>query len=121
MCRLAARMNAGNTVRNDAGYTLSMSINASLSRAPRQRVPSCITDVSVRSRVWLEVRGEFAIGQGGIDLLVRIQQRGSLARAARDLGWSYRHAWGYVRRAERILQVGLITTRTAKGQLAARR
>ena len=69
----------------------------------------------MRSKVWLEVRGEFAIGQGGIDLLVRIQQRGSLARAARDLGWSYRHAWGYVRRAERILRVGLITTRNGKG------
>ena len=108
-------MNAGNTARNDAGYTLSMSIDASLSRAPRQRVPPCITDVCVRSKVWLEVRGEFAIGQGGIDLLVRIRQRGSLARAARDVGWSYRHAWGYVRRAERVLRVPLIATRSGKG------
>jgi molybdate transport system regulatory protein len=108
-------MNAGTAARKDAGYTLSMSIDASLFGTPRQRVPPCITDVSVRSKVWLEVRGEFAIGQGGIDLLARIRQCGSLARAARDVGWSYRHAWGYVRRAERVLRVALIATRSGKG------
>jgi molybdate transport system regulatory protein len=69
----------------------------------------------VRSKVWLEVRGEFAIGQGGIELLARVARRGSLARAARDVGWSYRHAWGYVRHAERVLGVRLLSTTSGKG------
>lgn len=92
-----------------------MAIDTSWPRAHRQRVPLCISDVSVRSKVWLEVRGEFAIGQGGIELLARIARQGSLARAARDVGWSYRHAWGYVRHAESVLGVRLLSTKTGKG------
>ena len=92
-----------------------MAIDTSMPRTPRQRVPPCITDVRVRSKVWLEVRGEFAIGQGGIELLARVARNGSLARAAVDVGWSYRHAWGYVRQAERVLGVRLLSTKNGKG------
>ena len=65
--------------------------------------------------MWLEVCGEFAIGQGGIELLAAVAKEGSLARAARHVGWSYRHAWGYVRRAERVLDVSLLETTNGKG------
>jgi molybdate transport system regulatory protein len=92
-----------------------MSVDGSLVGARRQRVRPCISNVSVRSKVWLEVRGEFAIGQGGIELLAAIAEHGSLARAARHVGWSYRHAWGYVRRAERVLGILLRETRSGKG------
>ena len=71
--------------------------------------------MNVRSKIWLEVRGEFAIGQGGIELLARVARLGSLARAAHDVGWSYRHAWGYIRRAESVLGVPLLSTRSGKG------
>ena len=92
-----------------------MAIDVSLPRKMRQCVSPCIADVSVRSKVWLEVRGEFAIGEGGVELLTRIPRLGSLARAARDVGWSYRHAWGYVRHAEDVLGVRLILTKSGKG------
>ena len=65
--------------------------------------------------MWVEVRGEFAIGQGGVELLAAIADSGSLAHAARHVGWSYRHAWGYVRRAERVLGMSLLVTRSGKG------
>ena len=92
-----------------------MPIDISLPRAPRQRVPPCIIDATVRSKVWLEIRGEFAIGQGGIELLAHVARQGSLARAARDVGWSYRHAWGYVRHAESVLGLRLLSTKSGKG------
>jgi molybdate transport system regulatory protein len=61
------------------------------------------------------VDGRFAIGEGGIALLAAIDADGSLACAARRVGWSYRHAWGYVRRAEQVLNVVLLSTRNGKG------
>ena len=43
------------------------------------------------------------IGEGGWHLLRHIIRLGSLAAAARHIGWSYRHAWGYLRAAEGVL------------------
>lgn len=69
-----------------------------------------------RTKVWLEVNGQFAIGEGGFDLLHAIKVRGSLVQAAKDVGWSYRHAWGYLRRAEAVLLVPLTQRRSGKGR-----
>src|SRR5262249_61405923 len=38
-----------------------------------------------------------------------------LAQAVREIGWSYRHAWGYVRRAERALQTPIVRNRAGRG------
>ena len=84
-------------------------------RSRGQHVRPFICGATLRSKIWLEVEGEFAIGQGGIELLVAVAAEGSLAQAARRVGWSYRHAWGYIRRAERVLGARLITTRDGKG------
>jgi molybdate transport system regulatory protein len=70
----------------------------------------------LRTKVWFEVNGEFAIGQGGLDLLAAIVSTGSITRAARDIGWSYRHAWGYIRNAEKVLTMALIEARPGKGR-----
>lgn len=59
--------------------------------------------------------GAFAIGEGGGELLKVVDLHGSLAEAARRVGWSYRHAWGYVRRAERVLGVSLLSVRPGRG------
>lgn len=64
---------------------------------------------------WIEVDGRFAIGEGGSGLLRAIEAEGSLTRGARRVGWSYRHAWGYVKRAETVLGVPLLATRSGKG------
>jgi molybdate transport system regulatory protein len=69
----------------------------------------------VRTKRWIEVEGAFAIGEGGGRLLEAVDGHGSLAEAARRVGWSYRHAWGYVRRAERVLGVSLIVVRPGRG------
>jgi molybdate transport system regulatory protein len=69
-----------------------------------------------RTKLWLEVDGQFAIGEGGFDLLRAIHARGSLVHAAKDVGWSYRHAWGYLRRAEWVLGAALTQRRPGKGR-----
>lgn len=57
--------------------------------------------LQVKSKTWLEVNGKFVIGEGGIALLEAIDQLGSIQKAARLLGWSYRHTWGYLKNMER--------------------
>ena len=54
----------------------------------------------VKSKTWLEVDGKFIIGEHGIALLEAIDGLGSIQQAARRLGWSYRHAWGYLKNME---------------------
>lgn len=69
----------------------------------------------IRTKVWLEVEGQFVVGDGGLQLLLGIARDGSLAAAVRRIGWSYRHAWGYLRRAERALGAPLTRPRPGKG------
>ena len=69
----------------------------------------------MRRKQWIELDGRFAIGEGGAELLREIDRRGSLAEGARQVGWSYRHAWGYVRRAEAVLGTPLLRTKAGKG------
>ena len=65
--------------------------------------------------MWIELDDRFAIGEGGAALLREIDRLGSLAEGARQVGWSYRHAWGYIRRAETVLGGPLVQTRPGKG------
>ncbi len=84
-------------------------------RGPDQHVCSNIMRATVRVKVWLELDGTFVIGEGGAEVLTGIATEGSLSRAAARVGWSYRHAWGYLRRAERVLGTSLATALPGKG------
>jgi molybdate transport repressor ModE-like protein len=48
-------------------------------------------------------------------LLGGILQHGSLAQTVREIGWSYRHAWGYLRRVERALKTPIVRNRPGRG------
>jgi molybdate transport system regulatory protein len=74
-------------------------------------------DVQVRTKCWLEVDGRFAVGQHGFELLRAIGRHRSLAGAARAVGWSYRHAWDYLRRAEHAFGSPLAVVRAGKGRV----
>ena len=69
----------------------------------------------VRSKVWLERGDRFVIGDGGLQLLQGIERHESLTAAARAIGWSYRHAWDYLRRAQDALGLPLTRARPGKG------
>jgi len=70
---------------------------------------------TIRTKVWLELEGRFVIGEGGLDLLEAVERLRSLTGAAQAVGWSYRHAWGYLRNAERVLGAKLVVTLPGRG------
>src|SRR5256885_16130016 len=61
--------------------------------------------VAVKTKVWLEHNGRFVVGDGGLRLLLRILEHGSLLGAARPIRWADRHAWEYLRPAQAPLRM----------------
>jgi len=57
--------------------------------------------LTIRSKVWLVANESRAFGTGLASLLENIDQFGSLTRAARQAGMSYRYAWKLIKDAER--------------------
>ena len=52
-------------------------------------------------RVWITFGDDIKFGDGRAQLLELIATRGSLSKAAEELGMSYRNAWGYLQDLER--------------------
>ena len=53
-----------------------------------------------REKLWLENDGKLVMSDYRLRLLQRIAEAGSLARAANEMGLSYRRAWGKVKELE---------------------
>jgi molybdate transport system regulatory protein len=53
---------------------------------------------TLKVKVWLERDGKFLISDGRASLLQLILETKSLKKAAGEMGMSYRHAWGVLRR-----------------------
>lgn len=64
--------------------------------------------MKVKSKVWLDNEGELIFGSGKSDILKAIKKTGSINSAAKALHMSYRHAWSYVRSAEKRLGKSLL-------------
>jgi len=62
----------------------------------------------VKSKVWLEANGRMIFSDGRLELLEAVDELGSLSRAARRLGMSYRAAWGLLKVTERALGAPLL-------------
>src|SRR5215470_17680509 len=94
-------------------------------RAPRTKTtdanprgagaPANLQAAAIKTKVWMERGGRFVIGDGGLKLLLGVLEHGSLLGAAKEIGWSYRHAWGYLKQAEAALGTPLTTPRPGKG------
>jgi len=67
-----------------------------------------VSQVQVRSKVWLEVRGKPVLGPGRKELLRTVDEQGSIAQAARLLKITYRKAWGQIRAMEEQLGLPLV-------------
>lgn len=65
-------------------------------------------DISIRSKIWIEVDGEPVFGRGRRFLLEAIDEHGSITRAAEEVGISYRKAWSYINAMEERLAVKLV-------------
>ncbi len=71
--------------------------------------------MQIKSKVWLEKEGELVFGTGKLIILKAIAEAGSINQAAKQLNMSYRHAWSYIRSAEkRIGQPLLVKVKGGK-------
>lgn len=50
----------------------------------------------IRMRFWIEIDGSRFFGPGRIELLTLIEEEGSITKAAKKMGMSYKKAWDMV-------------------------
>jgi molybdate transport system regulatory protein len=66
-------------------------------------------------KVWFESNGSHLFGQGTIELLKKILEKGNLVEAAKIMKISYRHAWGLIKEAEKRIGEPLVETHKGGG------
>jgi formylmethanofuran dehydrogenase subunit E len=71
--------------------------------------------LAIKSKIWFEVDGDPVFGRGRRFLLEAIDTYGSINRAAREIGISYRKAWGHIKTMESRLGIRLVE-RSAGGR-----
>lgn len=71
--------------------------------------------ITLRLHLWLEEGGSMYFGLGRCMLLQKIDELGSLRKAAAELGISYRAAWGKIKTTEERIGLALVTKSGAKG------
>ncbi|MBU0694629.1 MAG: LysR family transcriptional regulator [Candidatus Omnitrophica bacterium] len=64
--------------------------------------------MQIKSKVWLSKNNKLVFGIGKAMILKSIQKAGSINKAARELNMSYRHAWSYIKSAEKRLGKPLV-------------
>jgi molybdate transport system regulatory protein len=67
--------------------------------------------VEIKAKFWIENKGEVVAGVGKIALLQAVGRLGSIQRAADELGMSYRHAWGAVKKIEQRAGFRIVDTK----------
>ena len=67
-------------------------------------------NVSLKPRVRLQLGDEVALGPGKAELLMLIEETGSISAAARRMGMSYRRAWLLVETMNRCFASPLVET-----------
>lgn len=64
----------------------------------------------LKLKVWLERDGRFVVSDGRAKLLRKVKDTGSLSKAAKDMGMSYRHAWGVMHRISQSAGGDVVTS-----------
>jgi len=62
------------------------------------------------AKVWLEFKGEPLLGRGGAEILEAIKEEGSISKAAKKIGMSYRYVWNYLTNMEKALNEPILET-----------
>ncbi|NUO07797.1 MAG: LysR family transcriptional regulator [Candidatus Brocadia sp.] len=68
--------------------------------------------MKVKFKVWFEENGGVAFAEGRRILLEAVDRLGSLNAAAKELGMSYRAAWGKIKATEKALGIKLLEVTT---------
>ena len=69
---------------------------------PQGGTPSMIK-TTLRTHLWFETSGGMFFGMGRVLLIQKVKELGSLNKAAKELGMSYRAAWGKIKASEEVL------------------
>jgi len=64
--------------------------------------------MKIRFKIWLEENGGVAFAEGRKMLLESVDRLGSINAAAKELGMSYRAAWGKIKATEKALGLKLL-------------
>ena len=67
--------------------------------------------MEIKSKFWIENKGEVVLGGGKTALLLAVDRLGSIQRAADKFGMSYRHAWGTIKKIEQRAGFKIVVTR----------
>jgi molybdate transport system regulatory protein len=70
--------------------------------------------MEIRSKFWIENKGEVVVGGGKTSLLLAVDRLGSIQRAADEFGMSYRHAWGAIRKIEKRAGFKILDTKLGR-------
>ena len=81
---------------------------------PAGEITAALQEATIRLHLWLETSEGVFFGTGRALLLMKIEEYGSLKKAAEALGMSYRAAWGKIRKTEEVLGVRLIAQKGSK-------
>ena len=58
--------------------------------------------------LWIECDGERFFGPGRVELLQKIEKTGSISKAAREMGMSYKKAWDMIDALNRQARIPLV-------------
>ena len=66
--------------------------------------------MEIKYKVWIEENGKVIFGKGRDNILKSIEKQHSLNAAAKELGMSYRAAWGRLKASEERMEKKLVET-----------
>jgi molybdate transport system regulatory protein len=67
--------------------------------------------MEIKTKFWIENRGEVVLGGGKTALLLAIDRLGSIQRTADEFEMSYRHAWGVIKKIEQRAGFKMVETK----------
>jgi molybdate transport system regulatory protein len=73
--------------------------------------------MNISCKLYLEGHAGCLLGPGRVQLLRATAELGSLAKAAKKQGMSYRWAWGRLKATEKALGVNLLESESGKGNI----
>jgi molybdate transport system regulatory protein len=67
---------------------------------------------TIHGSLWMECNGERFFGPGRVELLQQIGKTGSISKAAKEMGMSYKKAWDMIDALNRQARVPLVIRKT---------
>ncbi len=74
-----------------------------------------MSNYKIKSRIWIELGDNVLVGEGRVKLLKAIEAEGSLSKAAKVIGMSYKKAWTLVDTVNKTAKEAVVT-KTVGGQ-----